>query len=332
MQNQNKCLGCGALKQNTDENKVGYVKDLNSSYCFDCFSLKNYGKSKNHFHPDKYLEIKDHSLVLIIQSVMQIDLLFTQPIERIQPNAKYVYILNQVDLLPRDTNLDYLHEKIEKLAKKNKVKFFDIIFMSAINPSDTTNLKRYLMEQKQKDIYLFGYQNSGKSTIFKSLTNNKDVLNLNKAGLTQEIIKSNFLDKTIYDMPGNYISGNLSEIFDYEEYRKLLPSKTIKPKVYQLKENQKLVINDYIEITSSNDVNLVFYINEFSKIMKYNLANLNNYLNLEYEYTNKTFKVGQEKMHITIADLMFIQVSGNTNLTVKLPKKLRLTISESLLK
>ena len=37
-------------------------------------------------------------------------------------------------------------------------------------------------------------------------------------------------------------------------------------------------------------------------------------------------------MHITIADLMFIQVSGNTNLTVKLPKKLRLTISESLLK
>src|SRR5690554_1201060 len=99
MQKNDKCLGCGAIKQTNNINEVGYVKDLSHDFCVECHTLKNYGKTSNHFHPNNYLDIKPNSTILIIQSIMQLDLLFSQPIERIQPNARYIYIINQLDLL-----------------------------------------------------------------------------------------------------------------------------------------------------------------------------------------------------------------------------------------
>lgn len=334
MMNQNKCLGCGAIKQTTDINRVGYAKSLEHDYCYDCFQLKNYGKSLNHYHPTSYSEIKEKSLIFIIQSVMQLDLLFTQPITRIQPNAKYVYIINQMDLLPMDTNLDYLHEQILLSAKKNKVKYQDIIFMSAINKEDIFNLKLYITDQKEKDIYLFGFQNSGKTTILKALTDNDKVLSMNKAGLTQEIMIERFEDKFLYDMPGTYVEGYLADFFSYEEYGKMLSKKNLKPKIYQIKKSQKIMINDFIEVSIkvNEAVSLVFFQNDYNKITKLNYHNISDYLRKDFAYVSKSFVVNEKKMQITIADLLFIHVIGNCNITVKLPKKMHLTSMETLMK
>lgn len=333
MKENNYCLGCGAIKQINDEKAVGYVKDLTHLYCFDCHSLKNYGKTSNHFHPNQYLDIKPNSLVLIFQSVMQLDLLFSQPIERIQPNARYIYIINQMDLLPVETNLDKLYQKIKRKAYKQKIKHDDIIFMSALNKNDTFNLERYLLSFKQKDIYLFGYQNSGKTTILKALTNNKTALNINKAGLTQNVITDLLEDKIIYDMPGNYVKGYLADFFDYENYKNLLPKKTIKPLVYHLTNKQKFVLNDFLEIKTTNQAvtTLIFYINKHNNIKRYNLLNLDNHLNDKFTYINKTFKIPNKKMHITIADLGFILIDTDATIEIKHPKGMHLTIMESLI-
>lgn len=335
MQKKINCIGCGAKKQNTNVNEVGYIKDLTMDYCYDCFQLKNYGKASAHYHPSNYFPIKENSFVFVIQSIMQLDLLFDQPISRIQPNAKYTYLINQVDLLPKDTNLDYLLTNIVKLANKNKVKYEDIILMSALNKNDILNLKDYILNLKEEDIYLFGYQNSGKSTIIKSLTNNEAILNLNKAGLTQEVITEKLEDKNIYDMPGTFVNGYLAEFFEYELYRKMLPKKQIKPKIYQLKNTQKLVINDFIEIsfTGSSNLNIVLYLNDFNKITKYNINNPNNYLNDQFEYITRNFKTfSKQKSQITVADLMFIQIDKEVTIKIKAPKNMHITIMESLLK
>lgn len=334
MKNHKYCLGCGAEKQTENVNEVGYIMNIDHLYCLDCFKLSNYGETGKHNHPNKYDNIKDGSLILIIQSVMQLDLLFTLPIHRIQPNAKYIYVINQLDLLQRGTNIDYLYNNIHKLAKDNKVIYDDIIFMSALNNEDINNLKEFLVNQPIKDIYLFGFQNSGKTTIMKGLTNNKTALNINKAGLTQNIIVENLKDKLLHDMPGTYVEGYLSDFLKYEEYTKMLPKKTLKPKVFQLKETQKLVINDLIEISFSGieKTSLVFYLNDYNKIVKYNKNNKNEYLNDKHENISKTFKTLNTKTQITIADLTFIHVNDKCNVTVRYPKGMHLTISESLIK
>src|SRR5690625_2667216 len=133
------CLGCGAIKQTNDEKTVGYVKDFSHLYCLDCYSLKNYGKTSNHFHPNRYFDIKSNSLVLIFQSIMQLDLLFSQPIERIQPNARYIYVINQMDLLPPETNLDKLYQKIKMVAYKQKKKNQKIIIILELTKNKTKN-------------------------------------------------------------------------------------------------------------------------------------------------------------------------------------------------
>lgn len=335
MQKKNKhCLGCGILKQNTNENEPGYVKDINHTYCMECFKLMNYGEVKSHHRLTKYESINENSLIFIIQSVLQLDLLFTQPIERIQPNAKYVYIINQLDLLPPETNLDYFYNNIKRLAKKNKINYTDIIFMSAINENDVNNLKMFIDTFNEKEIYLFGFQNSGKSTIFKALTNNTNVLTINKAGLTQEIIKDKYKDKTIYDMPGTFNKGYISDILPYEKYKNLIPNKTIKPKVYTFNKNQKLILNNIIEITnkSNKDARLIFYISNKSKIERYNIKNKTNYLLENYNYIKKDFSIKNTKMHIQIADIGFILINKDHLINIKHPKNMHITIKESLLK
>lgn len=332
--NSNQCLGCGVIKHTNSENQLGYVLSLEHEYCLDCFKLKNYGINYEHNHPTKYLDIKDNSLILILQSVMQLDLLFSLPIYRIQPNAKYVYVINQLDLLPKDTNLDHLYNSIHKKAFKANIKYEDIIFMSALNSEDTFNLKDYLVNQPIKDIYLFGFQNSGKTTIMKALTNNSTALNINKAGLTQDIIIEQLEDKILYDMPGTYVKGYISDYLKYEDYSKILPKKLINPKIYQLKSTQKLVVNDLIEIsfTGLDTTTLVLYLNSNNKITKYNKKNENNYLNEELEYSNKTFKTLKVKSHITIADILFLHVNEECIINIKAPKEMHLTMMEALFK
>ena len=328
------CLGCGILKQTTDENKPGYIMDLEHELCLDCFKLKNYGKVTSHFNPETYDDIDENSLILIVQSVMQLDSLFTLPIYRIQPNAKYVYLINQMDLLPPETNLDHIYKNIKRKARNLKIKHMDIVFMSALNNYDLDNLKMFIDSFKENKIYLFGFQNSGKSTIFKSLTNNPNVLSLNKAGLTLDVIEGKVGNKTIYDMPGVYIDGILSTFFDYEVYKHLLPSKTIFPKVYIFNKNQRLVLEDFIEITTNDDedVQLIFYLNPKVNIKRYNINNKTNHLNDDLKYTNKTFNVRTTKSHIQIADLGFILINPKVNISIKYPVKMHLTQMESLIK
>lgn len=331
--NNTKCLGCGIEKQTANKEELGYVLDLSHNYCMECHRLKNYGEVTSHVHPGELPSIKKGSLVLIIQSVMQLDRLFTQPIIRIQPDAKYVHIVNQVDLLPRDTNINHLYSEIFKEAKDNNIPLEDIVFMSAINRDDIDNLKEYIMSFEQKDVYLFGIQNSGKTTIFKGITDNKEALSINKAGLTQNIIKDNLYDKIIYDMPGTYQGGYLHDFLPFERYKKLIPSRTIKPLVYQMKSHQGIVIEDFISVSyTGKDTTLVFYLSNFTKTAKLNTVNLDKKLDDKHSYVIKNFKVGYGKHQVTFGDLGFLHVMGPLTLNIKLPKSMHITIRKSYFK
>lgn len=333
MPSPSKCLGCGAIKQTSNNNLVGYVKDLSHDYCLECFSLANYRKTNKHFKPDTYDSILPNSLILIITSPFFLDQLTNLPITKIQKNAKYVYIINQIDLLEKHTNLDYLDKQIKKKFNEYHTPYDNIVYMSALNNAHINNLKQLINSYREENVYLFGLQNSGKTTIFKALTNNTAALNINKAGLTQDVIMERLENKTIYDLPGVYTKGFLNDFFEYEKYNKFLPYKTLKPKIYQLKNTNKLVINDFLEVSvnSQEKVSLVFYLSDHNNITKYNINNTNNYLNEDYSYVTKTFKVGDKKQ-ITIADFLIVLTKGNFSITIKTIKDLKVTIMESLLK
>lgn len=334
-----KCRGCGAVLQTTDATKVGFAASLEHTYCKACYQLLHYGIGSSHFHPEDLPKLESDSLVLMISSVLHLDRLFSYPVYRYQPDAKFVYIINQIDLLPKSTNLSLFIEKITKIANEHQVPFIDIILMSSKNPYDVDQLKSYLKQFREKHIYLVGVQNSGKTTIFKALTADDKALAFKKAGLTQETLTGNFQDQIIYDMPGLYQQGYLHQLLSYEVYKNLIPDKEIKPKIYQMKRKQSLCIEGLFTVTiDKEDATVVLYVDPLVKIHKTNEKRLKDLLEHKEEhfkvyadqYEEKNFKIPAGKYQITFADMGFLHMVGPNHVKLIYAKGLHISLTEAL--
>ncbi|MDD4194300.1 MAG: 50S ribosome-binding GTPase [Acholeplasmataceae bacterium] len=334
------CKGCGAKLQTDDPKQIGYVKSIDNDFCQSCFRLKNYGESHDHFHPEDLPVLEKDALIVMVSSVLNLDMLFEYPVYRYQNEATFVYLINQIDLLPRQTNTDLLLENITKKAKHMNIPYLDIIMMSAKNLQDIKNLNDYLSTFKNHHIYLIGVQNSGKTTIFKALTHNRDALAFKKAGLTQEPLYHKLDHQVIWDMPGLFQKGYIHEFLPYETYKKMIPDREIKPRIYQLKKDQALMIEGLISITVPKALSVVLYLDDQLKIHKTNAMRVKDLLNegdkhfdIYYEtYEQKMLKIPEGKHQMTFADFGFLHVEGPVTVEIMLPKGLHLSLTEALFK
>ncbi|MFA5471336.1 MAG: GTPase [Acholeplasmataceae bacterium] len=336
-----KCRGCGGTLQTTDQKKVGYALSLEHDYCQSCYKLLHYGEVHEHFHPEDLPKLSQDAVCLMVSSVLHLDTLFTYPVYRYEPNLKYVYVINQIDLLPESTNLDDMLKQMIIRAKLMSVPFFDIIMMSAKNPYDIDNLLSYLQQFREKNIYLIGVQNSGKTTIFKALTKDQNALAFSKAGLTQEAISHQLGKHQIWDMPGLYQQGYIHHFLPYKTYKKLIPSQRIKPRIYQMKKQQSLMIEGLISISvMGDDQSIVLYVSDLVKIHKTKEARVKDLLSHKEEhfdiiteqYEEKSFKIKDKKIQITFADIGFMHIDGPNTIKILYPKGMHLSLSEALFK
>ena len=336
-----KCKGCGATLQTEDPKKVGFAKSEDHDYCMSCYKLLHYGEVEAHFHPEDLPSFSKDAVVFMVSSVMHLDMLFEYPVHRYEPDLKYVYLINQIDLLPDSTNFDDMLAAITKKSLAYKIPYLDIIMMSAKNPYDIENLYQYMMGFKEKNIYLIGVQNSGKTTIFKALTNDPHALSFSKAGLTQEAMMKQLESHVIWDMPGLYQEGYIHQFLPYETYKKLIPTHKINPKIYQLKKNQSLFLEGLIAITiKQNDQTVVLYLHRDINIHKTNINRINELIDKKTEmfdiyvdtYEEKSFKIPEGKTQITFADIGFMHIDGPNTISVKYPKGMHITLTEALFK
>ena len=334
------CKGCGAKLQVTDPKFMGYALSLENDFCQSCFRLKNYGESHDHFHPEDLPILEKDALIVMVSSILNLDMLFEYPVYRYQSEGTFVYLINQMDLLPKQTNTDLLLENVIKKAKDLRVPYLDIIMMSAKNLSDIENLKSYLSEFKQQHIYLIGVQNSGKTTIFKALTDNKDALAFKKAGLTQEPLYHKMDHQVLWDMPGLFQKGYIHEFLPYDTYKKIIPDKELKPKIYQMKKDQTLIIEGLVSVSVSKPTSLVLYLDSKIQIHKTNITRVKELFNEKEkhfsivvdDYEKKVFRVSEGKQQITLADFGFIHLDGPNTIEIYQPKGLHITLTEALFK
>jgi len=333
------CKGCGALLQTENEQEVGYVINIEQPFCQSCYRLMHYGEVNAHFHPQDLPQLGRNAVAVMMSSVLHLDMLFQYPVYRFEPDLKYVYIINQIDLLPKQTNLDELLKRIIAKAKALKIPYYDIILMSAKNPLDIANLKTYLATFKEPNVYLLGVQNSGKTTVYKALTDNEEALAFTKAGLTQEPFSAKVGYQMIWDMPGLYQEGYIHQFLPYEDYKKLIPTQTIKPRIYQLKKGQALILKGLLAIQNmKTDTSLVLYLSPFVKIHKTRIERIEALLKKDptllplEAYEEKAFKIGEKKTQITFADIGFLHTEKTNTLSFIIPNKMHLTLTEALFK
>lgn len=249
------CMGCGVVLQDQNVLQEGYTTSLENDICQRCFRMKNYGEyqmiAKSN---DEYLEIlksvgETKDLVLYITDLLNLEKNIEQ-IRTIIPN-KMILVLNKKDVLPKSVKENKL---ISYLEEKN-IHFEEVIVISANkNYNIDYLLKRIKYHQTSKKVYVVGHTNAGKSSLINKLIQNysDNVQELTMSPLPSTTLNTVTIEindyLTLIDTPGLVETGSILNHIDPSMVKKISPKKEIKPKTFQLKPNQSIIIEDFVRI------------------------------------------------------------------------------------
>lgn len=307
----NKCNGCGVNLQNTDIEKEGYTKNIESHLCERCFRIKHYGdyqvslKNNSEFI-DILKKINDtNDLVLLVTDYYASE-------EGIKNILKYLnndilLAFTKRDVLPYGFNderlLNYLDIKVKDVVTVSSKKNYNMdLLIEKINKYKKTN-----------NVYVVGYTNVGKSTLINKLIYNYSSNNID---ITTSILPSTTLDTievklsdnlTLIDTPGILDEKNIFNYVEANELKKILPNKEMKPITYQIKKEQFIYIDKYAKIKSSNNNLTLFFSNKLkiTRTFKNKIDDL------------KEYKIEAKKGYdIVISGLGFIKVMKDEKITI----------------
>lgn len=306
----NKCIGCGSILQDTDENKDGYVLDINDKLCQRCFRIRYYNEYKNTIRDNNdYLKILDSinndDLVVYVTSLLDIRLDYIDSFKNV------IVVLTKRDILPKSV-------KDEKLIKYIKSRYnpLEVIVVSSVKNYNIDYLFDTLRQYKKNNIYVVGTTNGGKSTLINKLIKNysdNDVVITSSMypSTTLDKIEINILGLNIIDTPGLINKGSIVNYIDNNLLKKITIKKEIKPKTYQLNGKGSILIEDLIRLDyDTKGTSMTIYVNNLVNIRF--LGKDNNKL---LDGKCNKFSLDNNK-DIVISDLCFIKFTKNVNLNI----------------
>ena len=252
---EKRCSGCGVLLQDQNVLQEGYTTSLDNDICQRCFRMKNYGEYQTVIKSnDEYLNIlkgvsETKDLVLYVTDLLNLEKNMEE-IRNLIPN-KMILVLNKKDVLPKSVK----ETKLIQYLESENIHFEEVIVISVSkNYNIDYLLKKIKFHQTSKNVYVVGHTNAGKSSLINKLIQNYSESNQE---LTMSPLPSTTLNTvtiqineylTLIDTPGLVEVGSILNHVDEKIVKKISPKKEIKPRTYQLRKNQSLVIEDMIRI------------------------------------------------------------------------------------
>lgn len=337
MNNEEKrCSGCGVLLQDQNLLQEGYTTSLENDVCQRCFRMKNYGEyqvvTKSN---DDYLKIlksvgETKDLVLYITDLLNLEENIEE-IRNIIPN-KMILVLNKKDVLPKSVK----EEKLINYLKEKNIEFEEVIVVS-VNKNINIDylLKRIKYYQTSKNVYVVGHTNAGKSSLINKLISNysENTQELTMSPLpstTLNLVKIDINDHlTLIDTPGLVDNGSILNRVDASMVKKISPKKEIKPRTYQLRKNQSIIIEDLVRIdyVEGEKNSFTLFVSNDLKVKR--LLNLFN--NDELKDKNKlTYEVKYDE-DLVINGLGFVKIVNKGVIDVYIDKDIDTFMRKSLI-
>lgn len=336
MDNEKKCLGCGVCLQDQNLLQEGYTTSLENDFCQRCFKMKNYGEYQMVVKSnEEYLNIlravsNTKDLVVYVTDLLNLEKDIAY-IRQILSN-KIILVLNKKDIFDKSVK----DSKLIKYLDKDESIFEEIIVVSAYKNYNTDYLlKRIKFYQTSSNVYVVGNTNAGKSSLINNLVANYSQL---EPKLTMSSLPSTTLNTveiklddhlTFIDTPGLIDNTSILNFVDSNIIKKMAPKKTIKPKTYQLRRNQSIIIEnlvrvDYVEGEKNSFT--VFVSNELNVKRLLNLFNNDTLKDL----SKKTFQVkyGQD---LVIKGMGFIKIANKGEIDVYINKDVDVYLRKSLI-
>ena len=336
MNNEKKCLGCGVVLQSENILQEGYTTNLENDICQRCFRLKNYGEyqivTKSN---EEYLDIlrgvgETKDLVLYVTDLLNLEKNISE-IRNLLPN-NMILVLNKKDALPKSVK----EEKLIKYLESKGVHFEEIIVISAIKNYNIDHLlKRIKFHQTSKNVYVVGHTNAGKSSLINKLIKNYSD---NTQELTMSPLPSTTLNTvkievnehlTLIDTPGLVDNGSILNQVDQKMVKKISAKKEIKPRTYQLRKNQSIIIEDLVRIdyVEGEKNSFTLFVSNDLKVRR--LLNLFN--NDELKDKNKiTYNLKYDE-DLVVSGLGFIKIVDKGTINIYIDKDVDTFIRKSLI-
>ena len=336
MNNEKRCQGCGVLLQNENILQEGYTTNLENDICQRCFRMKNYGEyqvvTKSN---EEYLKIlksvsETKDLVLYITDLLNLE----KDLDEIRNmfTNKMILILNKKDVFPKSVK----EEKLIKYLKDKGVHFEEIIVISAIkNYNIDYLLKRIKFHQTSKNVYVVGHTNAGKSSLINKLIRN---YSNSSQELTMSPLPSTTLNTvkidinehlTLIDTPGLVDNGSILNQVDQKMVKKISARKEIKPRTYQLRKNQSIIIEDLVRIdyVEGEKNSFTLFISNDLKVRR--LLNLFN--NDELKDKNKiTYNLKYDE-DLVVSGLGFVKIVEKGTINIYIDKDVDTFVRKSLI-
>jgi len=253
------CAGCGVQLQLDDENKLGYAPPeaflREPVVCRRCYRIKHYNEASSiTLNQDDFLKLlgsigSTKSLVVHIVDVFDFEGSLISGLQRFAGNNPILLVVNKLDLLPKSTNWNKLVNWVQRQAKQWGLKVVGVVLCSAKRNLGFDRVIEALQQHRgNKDIYVVGATNTGKSTLINRLISDfsdleAELTTSQYPGTTLDLVRIPLDDgHAIIDTPGIVYKHRLTELVERKDLAKVMPDKPIKPMVYQLNEGQTLFI------------------------------------------------------------------------------------------
>ena len=323
----NKCLGCGAVLQDVDSFKEGFVKNLDNNYCERCFRIKNYNdyifSDKSNEEYLKKISIIDKSNDLVI---LTLDFLSMFDINNLKISNPIILVITKKDLIPRSVNEIKFLIKIE-----NNLNIKEKLFISSNKNYNLDLLMDMIYKYKvSNNVYVAGLTNSGKSTLINKILKNysyyeSDITISNLPSTTLDFLKKKVNDGlTLIDTPGLLDEGSIILNSSKEELKKIMPKKEINPIIYQIKKDQSIIIEDFLRVDVPSFNNVVIYMSNDLNITRVYKEN-NKLDNLCFSEINIS-----DNEDLVIKGLGFIKFKKGCKIKLYLKKGVKYFIRNSL--
>jgi len=256
-----KCYGCGAILQTTKQDSVGFTKDLENELCERCFRVI-------HYHELKVVKLNNdvESIIDKINKSNHFCFYFCDLLNINEESlawfkkitTKKCLIISKSDMIPNfifPENISYWLK--ETLQIKN-----DILYLSAKRNEDINYIFDYIEKRQIETCFFAGMTNVGKSTFLNEMLHLQGKNNIITASempnTTLDMLEIEFENLKILDTPGfgyqTFPYQNLSLI------KKLNIKKMLKPKVYQMKKEESLLIDDFLRVETKDNTNITVYL------------------------------------------------------------------------
>lgn len=360
-----RCYGCGAIIQNKDEKKIGYVpkKNIDSEIlCQRCFQLRHYHQlHQTNLTKDDYLRVlqtigdKDCLVVYIIDLFDFNGCQIQGLVRHVGGNDIYV-LANKRDVLPKSLKEVKLEHWVRRQLKNEGIKPVDVKITSGLKKINLDSIYDDIEKYRRgRDVYVVGVTNVGKSTFINALLkhyasmNDESLITVSEfPGTTLDLIQIPLDEQSyLYDTPGIVNAHQMTHLVKEKDLKMIIPAGEMRPTTFQLQQGQTLYLSglariDYLE---GHIDSMTCYFSRYLQIHRTKTINADRLydrhqtLKIEIEGIDsidqmKTyeFSLKNGKCDIVISGLGFITINGKGGkIRVYVPKDIWVLKREALI-